>query len=473
MAADQTGWSSITLLNRFRAGDPRVAADLFDRYFGRLRALARRRLSPRLARRIDAEDVVQSVYRSFFSGASAGRYVLSRGGDLWRLLAGITRYKLLRQVRYQTAARRSVAREVPLDPIDETGRLGSPHAIVDWADELEGINAQLAPFDQRVLELRLQDYQLAEIATATGRSERSVRRALARVRELMTEPASADPGELEELPTRSDREFLLHRMIGAGGMGKVYAATIRDTGQPVAVKFLRKSLLIRPEVVRRFLGEARTISRLRHPRILGLDGLGRTAGGSYFIVMDLVDGPSLAEVAQTRAIATTEVVRWALELCEALEHAHGQGVGHCDLKPANILLDDTGSIRVTDFGLARSLHTATPYAAGLEGTAPFMAPEQASPRWGPIDQRTDVYGVGAVLFTLLTGRPPIVGRHVAAVLDQVQSATPVDALASLRPELAGPLADICQRCLTKLPSARFASVRDLRRALREVEGSDG
>ena len=463
----------MTLLNRFRAGDPQAASGLFGRYYARLRGLIRGGLSPQVARRVDPEDLVQSVYLSFFRGASAGRYVLSRGGDLWRLLAGIARHKLLRQVRSQKAARRSVACEVGLDLIDEARQPQEPPTIVEWTDQLRWLNHQLNPFDQRVLELRLQECQIAEIATATGRSERSVRRSLARVRDLMGEPVTANPGRLADLPLQSDREFTLHRMIGSGGMGKVYAATIRVTNQPVAVKFLRRPLLVRTEVVQRFLSEAQTISRLHHPRIVGLKGVGQTAGGSWFVVMDLVNGPSLAEVFQTRVVTQAEVVGWAVELCEGLEHAHDQGVGHCDLKPANLLLESDGSLRVTDFGLARSLDAATPRAARLEGTAPFMAPEQVSDRWGPIDQRTDVYGVGAVLFTLLAGRPPLVGRHVADILVQVRSATPIINLASLRPDLARPLADICQRCLSKLPSARFASVRDLRQALREVEGSGG
>ena len=473
MATKQSDWSSMTLLDRFRAGDPQAASGLFGRYFARLRGLVRGGLSPRVTRRVDPEDVVQSVYLSFFRGATTGRYVLSRGGDLWRLLAGIARHKLLRQVRYQKAARRSVAREVGLDQIDKARQSEQPSAQVRWIDDLRWINHQLSPFDQRVLELRLQECQITEIATATGRSERSVRRSLARLRDLMTEPEPANPDRLAGLPLRSDREFTLHRMIGAGGMGKVYAATTLATGQPVAVKFLRKPLLARPEVVQRFLSEAHTISRLHHPRIVGLRGVGQTAGGSFFIVMDLVDGLSLAEVAQTRVVTPAEVVGWTVELCEALEHAHDQRVGHCDLKPANLLLGRDGSIRVSDFGLARSLDAATPGAARLEGTAPFMAPEQVSDRWGPIDQRTDVYGVGAVLFTLLAGRPPVVGRHVTDILDQVQSAMPVVTLASLRPDLAGPLAALCQRCLAKLPSARFASVLDLRLALQDIEVARG
>ena len=278
--------------------------------------------------------------------------------------------------------------------------------------------------------------------------------------------AGLDPG----LPLRSHRDFLLRRLIGAGRMGKVYEAREHATGRAVAVKFLRNALLRHPGVVRRFIEEARTIARLRHPNIVGTQGLGRTPGGSYFIVMDLATGPDLARVGRERAIAVDEAVRWATDTCAALAHAHDRGVVHCDLKPANILLDEDGRVRVTDFGLARSLAGEPPWAA--EGTAPFMAPEQASPCWGPIDQRTDVYGIGAVLFALLTGRPPFVGRRLPDVLAEVAGAVPVVAPSRLRPGVPGSLDTLCGRCLAKPCGERFPTVREVHSALVGVRSGD-
>ena len=281
--------------------------------------------------------------------------------------------------------------------------------------------------------------------------------------------SSGDVAALAALgPLRSHEDFLLRRLIGAGRMGKVYEAREHGTGRAVAVKFLRKTLLHHPEVVRRFIGEARTVARLRHPNIVGTEGLGRTPAGAYFLVMDLVPGVNLAEHGRQRTIAVEEVVRWAIAICDALEHAHERGVVHCDLKPANLLLDKGGTIRVTDFGLARSLAGDTLWAAEVEGTAPFMAPEQASRAWGPIDRRTDVYGVGAVMFTLLTGRAPFPGRRVPDVLAQVISAVPVVPPIRLRPDLAEPLSDLCRKCLSKAPEERFPSIAEVRRALVEV-----
>ncbi len=190
MDESRADWTSLVLLGRYRGGDNLAADELFARYFGRLTSLARSRLSPRLAGRTDPEDIVLSVYRSFFVKAREGRYALSRGGDLWRLLAAITKHKLLRQVRSQTADRRSVDVEVPLDRIDERELLGgqlapTPEDAAELADELEWVLARLDPFARRVLELRLQGLQLAGIAEDTGRSERTVRRVLTQVRELL------------------------------------------------------------------------------------------------------------------------------------------------------------------------------------------------------------------------------------------------------------------------------------------------
>src|SRR5262249_52956555 len=164
-----------------------------------------------------------SVYRSFFTGARAGRFSLSRGGDLWRLLAAITKHKVLGQLRHATADRRSLEIEVPIDEIDEERILGhptgpSPEEALALSDELESILQSLEKGQRQILELRLQGEQILEIAQETGRSERTIRRALAHVRDLMIRRRD-DPG-----PLLSHEDFLLQRMIGAGRMGKVYEA---------------------------------------------------------------------------------------------------------------------------------------------------------------------------------------------------------------------------------------------------------
>ncbi|QDU95159.1 serine/threonine-protein kinase [Lignipirellula cremea] len=260
-------------------------------------------------------------------------------------------------------------------------------------------------------------------------------------------------------------DYLLQRLIGAGRMGKVYLARQRSLDRRVAVKYLRKAFLNDPHAIGRFLNEARTVARFQHPHIVGVHGLGRTPAGGYFLAMDWIDGPDLAKILERERPSLSQAVRWTIAACEAIEEAHRHGVIHCDLKPANLLLAPGERIRVTDFGLARSLADDTRTEDGIAGTAPFMAPEQVSAWWGPTSPQTDVYGLGAVLYTLLTGRPPWTGRTLPDVLAAVVSATPVRSPAALRCDLPSALVQTCQQALSKPPAERFADVAKLRQAL--------
>jgi eukaryotic-like serine/threonine-protein kinase len=502
MPAEDT---SVEILQRYRDGDERAADELFSRYVGRLTLLARSRLSPALASRTDPEDVVLSAYRSFFIRAHDGRLGLRHSGDLWRLLVAITLHKLYRQARRHRAERRALAAREALAPSGERLHLSrepSPEEAVALADELEAIFSQLDAVSRRVLELRLQDRELSEIAAEVGRTERTVRRTLAAVRKRLcnqnpdlqreferinresqseagnqrTTMESSDPKRRpverpvavpDSLAPLAYGDYLLEEMIGAGRFGKVYRARQRSLGCQVAVKYLRKSFQQDPDAVARFFQEAHTVSRLQHPGIVPVHGLGKTPSGGYFIVMDLVDGCDLSNRLRRGEIPIAHALQWAIEACEALAHAHERGIIHCDLKPANLLLNEQSRVRVTDFGLARSIRECPRPVERIEGTGAFMAPEQISGWWGSISPRTDVYGVGAVLFNLLTGEPPYRGATLADVLAQVVSGVATRLPNELRPDVPTRLNDICGRCLTKSPDARFASVRDLGTALSE------
>jgi RNA polymerase sigma factor (sigma-70 family) len=177
---------SAELLERWRAGEQRAAELLFERYVQRLLALARTRLPQGLGRRLDPEDVVQSAFRSFFVGARDGKFLLQRSGDMWRLLVAITLHKLKHQVEHHTAAKRAVGREAgeeavfgPLGiPVVALANDPSPEHLLALAEELDRILQPLDSLERRMLELRLNGHTLNEIADATQRSERTVRRLL-------------------------------------------------------------------------------------------------------------------------------------------------------------------------------------------------------------------------------------------------------------------------------------------------------
>ena len=180
--------------------------------------------------------------------------------------------------------------------------------------------------------------------------------------------------------------------------------------------------------MRRFFAEARALARLRHPHIVGVHGIGRMADGRYFLVMDLVeDGTTLAGLLRQGPVPFDRAAGLVATVAEAIEHAHSRGVIHRDLKPSNVLLDAEGRPHVTDFGLAKVFDAADPdnpqtTADRILGTPHYMAPEQADPARGPITPRTDVYALGGLLYALLTGKPPIQGDSLTAILTQARLA---------------------------------------------------
>jgi RNA polymerase sigma factor (sigma-70 family) len=183
---------TIALVNRWREGDERAADDLFHRYVDRLLALARSRLSEKLAARFDPEDVVQSAYRSFFDRARSGGFALEQSGDLWRLLAAITLNKLRHQVERNTAAKRGIDQEhgAPCwvshaDFVEMVTGDPSPSEVVALADETELLMRDLAPHQRRMVELRLRGYTLEEIAEEVQRSERTVRRVMEQIKQTL------------------------------------------------------------------------------------------------------------------------------------------------------------------------------------------------------------------------------------------------------------------------------------------------
>jgi eukaryotic-like serine/threonine-protein kinase len=485
--------NSAELLGRYRRGDPAAADALFHRYADRLLALARSRLSPKLARRIDPDDVVQSVYRSFFIRAREGEFTADRDGDLWRLLATITLHKLGRQAKHHRAAKRSQDCEAAADATRSelaeqlADREPSVADVVAAAEELHWLMRQLEPIQRQALQLRLQGLTAEEIAATLGRSERTIRRWLVEARELLLDrwsdhqhknAGSAMHRANEPAPTLrvsddsgaalAHADYHLEALIGSGGMCKVYAATHRSSGRRVAVKVLRKRLRSQPLMVDRFLKEAQIVARFAHPNIVPVHGLGRLPDGGYFMVMDLVDGTDLAQLSNDEPISIKQAAAIVATVAEAVQHAHDRGVIHRDLKPGNVLVDRGGRVFVTDFGFAWFNGDRHLDDEAVVGTVGFMAPEQIDHSLGEVGPHTDVYGLGALLFVLCCGQPPYAGGTVSEVLDRVVEPEAELSYQKLEERGLPSLRQICERCLAKNWRLPFASASEVAMALKSV-----
>lgn len=466
------------LLDAYRAGSESAAGEMFDRYVERLTQLARTRLSAKLSRRVDADDVVQSAYRSFFIAARGDRFALQASGDLWKLLARITLHKLYRQAAHHTADKRAMQREQPL--ADDGGDAEpSAEEAVAIADQIEELMRRLDPTLRHVLELRLQGRSTREIANEIDKTDRTVRRMLGTIRRLIdgaeVEPAD-DAEEVEQIATSHFQQhgelhlgdYRLLQLIGIGATGKVYRSIDSVTGETVAVKFLVKEVLHRPAVVRRFVEEAGIVRRLEHPGIVGITGIGRTPIGGFFLVQDWIDGPSLTKYAVDDSTDWQLAAGWIADAAGALKFAHENGVTHCDVKPANLLLGPDGKVRVTDFGLAQNVSANRTIRDGIGGTVGYLAPEQIDESRGEIGPRTDLFGLGATMFALLTGRPPVVGDSMSEIFDQLLSNEPLPSVGSLRPDLPVAAGAVVDRCLAKEPADRFVSAAELIAAIADA-----
>jgi serine/threonine-protein kinase len=261
---------------------------------------------------------------------------------------------------------------------------------------------------------------------------------------------------------------LLHEQIGAGAFGRVYRATQKCDGREFAIKFLRKSLTTSAAALRRFLVEAKTVASLAHPGIVPGYGVGKTPGGSLFLLMDLMCGPDLERVIHTDKFAMDNALDWIAQAADTLQFAHSKGISHCDLKPSNILLDASSRARITDFGFAIRREEAASDLARLAGTPAFMAPEQVDPRWGKISPLTDIWGLGGLLLFLLFGRSPHEGRDIPITLTNVASLQPVMIPEPVASQVPGAVRDIISQCLRKAPQDRIASAQELATRLRSA-----
>src|SRR6266508_5080408 len=246
--------------------------------------------------------------------------------------------------------------------------------------------------------------------------------------------------------------------IGRGGMGVIYRARQQHSRRIVAVKRIFAHEVNSHDTLERFRREAEAVASLDHPNILPIHEVSESEEGLPFFSMKYAEGGSLRAAAPALRTKPRECVRLIAKVARAMAYAHGKGVLHRDLQPGNILLDENGEPMVSDFGLAKWLDQSSDLTRTLEtlGTPGYIAPEQAECRATDLTGATDIYSLGAILFYLLTGRPPFVGPNVLSVIHQA-AATPAPRLCSLAPSLDRDLETIVARCLDPDPNARYQS----------------
>ena len=256
-------------------------------------------------------------------------------------------------------------------------------------------------------------------------------------------------------------DYELLSEIARGGMGVVYKARQTNLNRVVALKMILAGQLASEEEVQRFRTEAEAAANLDHPGIVPIYEIGQHEG-QHFFSMGYVDGCSLADRVRNGPLPPKEAAELTKKIAEAIAFAHSRNVIHRDLKPANVLLDQNGEPKVTDFGLARKTDadSGMTRTGAVMGTPSYMPPEQAAGKTSEVGPLSDVYSLGAILYCLLTGRPPFQAANPIDTLMQVMEREPVS-ISTINPEIQRDLETICHKCLQKEPAKRYASTQEL------------
>jgi serine/threonine-protein kinase len=279
---------------------------------------------------------------------------------------------------------------------------------------------------------------------------------------------SLDLGRLRKrLQQALGDQFTVGDLLGEGGFAAVFRVRDKAAKRDVAVKVLDLGLTPSPALAERFVLEARTVAGLEHPHIVPIHKVGGYRNEVLYIVMRVVEGPSLGRLLAERSrLPLGDATRIARQAADALDYAHRRGVVHRDIKPDNILLDPAGQVQVTDFGIAKAAEAASGSQLTTEGmvvgTPQYMSPEQATGE--KIDPRSDIYSLGIVLYQMLAGAVPFDGESAQAILMKQATGTP-EPIRNLRRDVPPALAAVLDRMLAKDPGERFATAAELSEAL--------
>jgi RNA polymerase sigma factor (sigma-70 family) len=478
------------LAERALTGDPAAYEQLYAQVAERLLMYIQLRLGPRLREHLEPVDILQDAYLE--AHRSFTRFEARGPAAFVKWMFRIVDHRIRDQADRASTRKRTAPALEDAGAFEQVrGALPGPATRAGNLEERAALVEAIQSLGDEPRALLLDHYfhgqTAADIAAATGQTDRHVRRllraaetelgrALQRLRNL-----GADAPDAAELGARSldaevragfDRpasparvgRYVVQGELGRGAIGVVLRAVDERTGAQVAVKLLSTD---EPSARRRFEREARALLKLSHPNIVDIVDAGDHEGAPY-LVTALVEGPSLhTRLAERGPLELGAAVELARQLALALEHAHGLGVLHRDVKPQNVLLPRESLAVLTDFSLAKLVDPGQSQLSvhGQQlGTEGFWPPEQARGDLGAIGPASDVYGLGATLYAMLTGEPPLRGATVSERIRATLQDAPAPP-SSLRPGVPAALDELCLRCLEKAPARRFQTAGELARAL--------
>ena len=348
--------SSEKLLARYLEGDPAESFDaslkIHARYQNRLILLARSRLLGVFRSKVDADDITQEVFVAFFEMAKRNEIRWKDRGDLWRLLAGIAINKVKQQHERFSTIKRNAHNESRLttesSAVDE-------REIDQLAELVEHVLESEKPLVATILNLRLAGFSFEEIAHQIGRSTRTVRRLLESLKAKLVQDHELGLFRLyNEVETKAQiasvdyRDFQLLRMIGQGSFSKVYLAR-HVSGQFFAIKAIKKKWLKNEEARKSFCREAELLMSLSDPSFVKTYGVGRLPNGGCFLVLELIEGETLASLIETASLADRKF--WCSEIRKAVDRLHAANLVHGDIDASNVMVDHEGKVKLLDFGL--------------------------------------------------------------------------------------------------------------------------